>query len=1277
MKFTCSVFLAGIFFGGFLVSADEISKIDLVPEKISNLRCKDDGHWHLASPLQPDSEGRIIASAASPDRLIIAPEEYSWYVDDPEFGGGKVLYQGSYNRNLMAFDFELPKAVTVRPYFLVRATNPNALNFTLEFNRIEGRKEAFGYSVDNQNIFVRATRGKTMTGAPFDESAYRNMKYLWMPGNKIELESGIHTFRLRNGFYYMNLAAIALVPDGGKLPPLHPFFSTRKTVSGAQLDYAVFQGQLESLSQKHPDDNVKLYVSIDNQPFYPAEWKKDFAKRGNIRIRARIGGKLQSDGLPEITAHIKPVNRIVLENQDQILTFCPEKGTLNSWQIKDGPQIIPPENPQILYSMEASSDEKKSLWKSIKQPMKVIKSEVKNGKDMSSLVLVSQPAPGVTAQITVSLPVKSGPPEWELKLDNQSQSELRHIDFPQFKKISLGMDAENTRLTRTFDMTGFNHPGAMIGFPTRVFGTHPGFQTMGYMAFHTPGIGSFTLQRRMADGYGVRFSMNQNRYGTGADIATNRRYAVEPGKTVTLSYVGGFLRGDEYDCCDLYGNWARSWMDFSNVNTPYTRNIHSMGRSRVFPIGRVAVQQLPFLRWMGINSVWELGGRLVYTPCVQPRLGTPAELAAEKKILRDAGIQTYVYFDVLGTSEDYALWDNIAGFPKKDLSDPLLLKPGDTAKGGVRMTNGKLVPWGWARNHTTQDNCMCLDDDLWSDYVTKAIVQEHYGKYGYSVYTDECNFYMECYNRNHRHGAQYGSRMVGTEKVYRRILEELRGKAPWFSFFGEGAVDFLTQYNEFVIRNGMDCVDGAPMMFALPAVKIMRGVANAFTDGAPDWEDALREYHLFSRNLNPPDHGNNARLFNLHRDRIMDWMYDAVFRDSAGMSFSKPGVRGKYFIRNRESHRGIVINFHNPFELENIVCKLNLDRLPAEIRNHLPAAAVCYDMEGESLSVIPISQDEKQLTLTAPPAKASSVIIASSAPENELLRTALVWPQTSGPDHLMVYFCNPGTKTLTVSASLKLPAPLTAESLPGEIVIPPQTGKSFRLALSNRNSLQDFATAELIMNNHPVGKIIIGPELSNRDFEIHPDKDLRPDHWGVNDYYYELAYKQSKDSPVDPRFVGGMLETDRPHSGKFSLKLPGCTEPLPISQKYPSMGGPYYTSSGWPKNPISIPWYYNAGQYAILKPGTEYELTFAARFAADDGLLRVQAYPYTERTDVKSYLFSTREIHPVSGDRNWKIHTVRFKTPATPLSNCKTPVFFVNRAPSAVWIDTVSIREIN
>ena len=114
---------------------------------------------------------------------------------------------------------------------------------------------------------------------------------------------------------------------------------------------------------------------------------------------------------------------------------------------------------------------------------------------------------------------------------------------------------------------------------------------------------------------------------------------------------------------------------------------------------------------------------------------------------------------------------------------------------------------------------MCLDDDLWSDYVTKAIIREHYGKYGYSVYTDECNFYMECYNRRHRHGAQYGSRMVGTAALYERIFKELRGKAPWFSFFGEGAVDFLTQYNEFVIRNGMDCVDGATLMFALPEVK--------------------------------------------------------------------------------------------------------------------------------------------------------------------------------------------------------------------------------------------------------------------------------------------------------------------------------------------------------------------------------------------------------------------------------------------------------------------------
>ena len=1270
------LFFLGCFLALLQLSAAGISQIEPVPETIVGLRCGENGKWRFLAPFQPDSEGRIIAPAADPDRFIAAPVENSWFADDPEFGG-KVLYQGSYNRNLAAFDFELTAPGTYRPYFLVRATNPAALHFTMEFNRVEGRKEAFAYSIGQQNFLVRTTRGKLQgkNSLPFDEKAYRSMKYFWMPGEPVKLEPGIHTLRLRNGFYYMNLAAAAIVGNGRKLP-LRPQFSRRKAVSRAKIFYHAFNGQLLDLALKKPDPGVQLYVSVNDQPFYPAEWKKYLSVSGRIRICAGITQNPQNSTLPEITAKIRPVKRMVLENRDQILSFDPEHGTLNSWQVRNGPQIIPPEIPQKLYSMSVSNAQR-TAWKNLSQPDRVIKAEIKKDAGFTRFILTSRPAPDITAEITVSLPAESGPPLWELKLNNQSANEIRDIDFPQFRQIRLGQDAENIRLTRTADMTGFNHPGALIGFATRTFGTHPGFQTMGYLAFHTPGLGSFTLQRRMADGFGVRFSMTLNRNGTGADISTNRRYAVEPGKTASVSYLAGFLRGDEYDCCDLYGKWARSWMDFSRVNTPYTRNIHTMGRSRLYPIGRTAVQQLPFLRWMGVNCIWELGGRLVYTPCTQPRAGTPAELSAEKKILRDSGIQTYVYFDVLGTSEDYALWDHIAGFPKSDLSDPLLLKPGDTAKGGVRMRNGKLVPWGWAKNHASQDNCMCIDDDLWSDYITKAIIREHYGKYGYSVYTDECNFYMECYNRRHRHGAQYGSRMVGTAALYERIFKELRGKAPWFSFFGEGAVDFLTQYNEFVIRNGMDCVDGATLMFALPEVKIMRGCANAFTDGAPDWEDALREYHLFARNLTSAEIANNTREFNLHRSRIMDWMYDAEFRDSAGMSFSRPGVRGKYFIRNRKNHRGIVMNFHNPFQRENISCRLDLNRLPAEIRNHLPKAAVCYDMEGESLSVIPVAREGQYLTLKAPSAKASSLIIAAAAPQKELLRTALVWPQTKGPDHLMVYFCNPGSKPMTVSAALRLPAPLTAEPLPKKIVVPPQTGKSFRLKLMNRSKLQDFASAELLVNRTSAVKTLIAPELCNRDFEIHPAKDLRPNHWGVIDYYYELAYKQSKDSPVDPKFVSGILDPDRPHSGKYSMRLPGCTKPLAVPQKYPSMGGPYFTKYGWPAKPIALPWYYNAGQYAILKPGTEYELTFAVRFASDDGCLRLQAYPYTERRDVKSYLFATREIRPEAGNRNWKIHTVRMKTPDTHLNNYKTSIFFVNRAPAPCWIDSVSIREVS
>ncbi|MBO7329402.1 MAG: hypothetical protein J6W00_11605 [Lentisphaeria bacterium] len=1268
--------ISALLFSAVLYGSGSL-EITPVPEKVQNLRQQADGKWHLIAPYQVNSKKEIIVSAAEADRTIIAPEENSWFTEDSKLPGKKVLYNGSYNRNMLAFDFELPENAVMRPWFLIRATNPDALNFTMEFNRVEGRKEAFWYSVDNQHLHIRCSRGATIgENIKFDEKAYRSMEYLWIPGNKIKLEKGIHTIRYRGGFYFCNLAAVALIPEKAPAPSMTPEFSKRKEAEKAQIDYAPFSARLlyAQLSEYIP--GAKLFISVDDSPFYPSMVKRLFGY-GRVRLRLRIDKAAARAGVPEVKAVIAPDKRIVLENDDQYLAFDPESGTLNVWQVKNGPTIIPPEEPQKLFKMEYAQAPFKK-WTPFAQPDKAVSAELKKDKDFSTLIVKFALMDKVTAVMKVALPAKSGAPMWELSVDNQSQYEIRDIVFPRFRKVSLTMDAEGIRLTRTHDMTGFNHPGALLGFQGRPFQTHPGFQTVGYLAFYTPGVGSFTLQRRMADGYGVRFSMVPDKNNTGADIETCRRYAVEPGKKTTVSYLAGFIRGDEYDCCDLYGIWARSWMDFSNVNTSYTKNIHSLGRNGIFPVGRTANQHLPMLKYMGINGLWTLGGRVAYTPIYLPRLGRPEELRKENELLVKNGVTNFAYYDILGYSDDYATWDHIAGFKKSELENLLLLKPGEAHKGGVRLRNGRLMPWGWAKGkHTSQDNSMCIDDTLWRNYVQRAIGETYYGRYGLSVYTDECNYYMECYNREHDHGAQYGSRMVGTEKMYQYLLKKIRPASPWFSFFGEGAVDFLTQYNEFVIRNGSDGVDGAPMMFALPAIKIGRGCANAFSDGAPDWEDATREYHLFTRNFTDCEFANNIRQFNWHRARICDWMYNGVFRDSAGMSFSAPGVRAKYFIRDEKTHKGVVINFHNPFEKKDVVIRLELKRLPEAIRKNLPQTAFIYDMEGEDLTIQKIANDGKNLIITAPAGKATTAIIAAVAPEAEKVRAMLVFPQKSGQDCLRMSFVNTGKNTVELNAALQLPAGVSVENFENRIKVAPGASREISVKLNDRSKLQGHAAVKLLVNGKEADHIILAPELSNRSFENYPANDLRPDYWGCSDHFYRIAYQQSKDSPVNPREVGGMLDADKPHSGKYSLKLPAKTAPQEVNNLHPPMAGPHYTGSGWPKKPVSLPWYYNVVQYGVFKPGTKYELTFAVRFAGDNGCLRVQAYPFTYRKDVKSYLFATRDIKPEAGERKWFVVAVTFTTPETAMNSYKTPVAFANVGDADCWIDTVNIREIS
>jgi hypothetical protein len=225
----------------------------------------------------------------------------------------------------------------------------------------------------------------------------------------------------------------------------------------------------------------------------------------------------------------------------------------------------------------------------------------------------------------------------------------------------------------------------------------------------------------------------------------------------------------------------------------------------------------------------------------------------------------------------------------------------------------------------------------------------------------------------------------------------------------------------------------------------------------------------------------------------------------------------------------------------------------------------------------------------------------------------------------------------------------------------------------NRNALQVQANAVLTAGAWKQ-QLLLAPDLSNRSFEQHTGKTMTADHWGVYPSYYIHAMKQADDSKLDKSALGGILDDRNPYDGKYSLRLPGRSEPLPFPM---TLAGPYGRGMGYPAKKVKLPWYYNAQQNAILKPGTRYRLTFAVRFSADDGLLKVQPFPYTERLGQVSLTFAPKECKPAKGDRKWNIIQLDFTTKNTIFNATQTPIAFVNLGPSELWIDAVSVEESN
>ena len=1234
-------------------------KLELQPAKWNGLRWKGDALC-FSNPLTPDKNGAIFARITDADNMVLAPAERSWLEKDDRLGGATVLHQGRLNSNLVAFDFTIAKTGKYRPYFLMRTHIPSTA-IIMEFNRPENAYMKYGYSIDNKKTDINGAG----SGAPGHRGAYYRGEYYWCGGNPVELTAGGHCLRLLWGMHYMNCAAIALVPEGEKAkapePVAMPKTSVRRASTKAVVDYAEVSGRLLSVSCEDSKVKCSFEISFDGGKTFNALPKLPLKSSRAFIIRARFEGQ---GAIPKVTANVATSEAIAVADKDQKMLFDRITGNLQGYFLANGTAIMPESCNLPLFNFQIGT--KKNGYRQVAPEAGnlVERASRKEGKKQILELKYALCNEQVTA--TVKLTLEDGQiPYWELTVDNASKEDIRHITFPVFRDMHLTNEPENGYYTAIRNLCAFGWPGAALGGREMHDGTWPGSYSMGYAEFYAKGIGSFTIQNRNPDGIGVNFTLKPNAGGSALRLATTRHYMVEAGKSATVKYAAGFFKGNEHDACRRYGDWAHTWMDFSQVNRPVAKNVTACTQGAYYPLERTENQMIPIYRWMGYDMHWLVSGKIGYTHLYCPNYGTPEQVAAQHLALAAAGQPAVQYWDHYGWSFKYETEPTLVGFPKEKI--PFIetfAKPGFAEKAANRNEFGRFCTWGYA----APDCTMCTASHEWTDYAQSIMFNHYFKKYKVSIYADESCVYVPCYNTAHDHGKQYGMKMVGLGKLFTKVHELARKEGGDCIINGEGCPDYLLQFEEMGLRSGPDALDGAPLLYAFPEVKFFRGEANHPIDGVPIWDEAMREYHLIARS-DVPVFAGNSRHFIHHRQRIRDWMYNGVFKDNVGLEPSCVGIIAKYFLRNDKDYCGILVNIRNEESRAGAKLRFRRDVLPANAV--LPVNALAYLMEGEAVEPVAIESGSDYFSVNVPSDRASSILIPVKMPKAELVRTDVIWPQRKGQDVLCVTLMNFGEARANVPLKITVPKGMKVEGLPASITLRGGEFRRLELPMFGRESLITMASITLEANGIKKTELVI-PTVCNTSFERHTGKTMAADNWGTNPQYFVHAMQQMDQSVLEKEALGGILDGSKPYKGSFSLRLPGHSVPMPWPV---TIAGPYGRFN-YPKEKALLPWFYNAQQFVVLKPDTKYHLSFALRFAKDDGEMKLQPFGYSERTGQVALTFKPVTYKPKAGDREWSVKELDFRTPSKIFNCTQTPVCFVNLGASDVWVDEVIVTEV-
>ncbi|MFA6568304.1 MAG: hypothetical protein WCS96_08850 [Victivallales bacterium] len=1258
--------------------------ICLTPSIWSGIRPDETG-WKLAEALQPDEKNVIWLDAAQADQTVFANRQGAWIQEDKDAFSGKAVYQGDQGGcNLISFDIAVAGAVKCRPWFRIKLFKPDVRAMG-DLGGMSQYAPQVKYQFDRNDL---VTVNYKLEKKDFPVAAFQKQEWIWVPGRPVSLEAGPHVFRVREGFAYILLDRIALVCGDGPAPEGKGAVSPKVMAKeGEVVFHAVNTVGVKDITAIKADgelagSTIAYSISVDQgKVFKPlSEAKKDTQGKpqNGFIVKATIKAGQKNDRLHvgRFVAELAGAGRIGMElsNAEQRILFDGSTGMLTGWWTKKVGWIIPQGYVQSCFSFLMGGTENGfSLME--QNSAELVDIQTSTTKGVKTLLLKYTLADDlVSALVQIDLP-PTGLAQWNLKLINRSPQDLKSIKFPLISGLRMGNDPERNRTINLNNMM----PGAPVitgllyRTPIRNSEIYPGQYNMGWLSLYND-MGAFTAQVRDTDKVGTQVSLEPDDNAIAGRIQFERLLTIEPGKERESRYALGFHEGDWHQSANFYSQWAHSWMDFSYVNKNWAKDADGWVAGWHFVSGWMATRYMthlvPEMEWLGASYMQHFANGIEAT-CSEatmfvhnPKYGSLADFRKAHAESAKRGVYHTYYTPTRQFTDLHAVNDAIGPTPRELLPPEIkMYPPGFGVKWGGMDEAGKVRPSGY--NMPTFCVQLCPASEGGRERMVEGIATNYCGLVGaQGVYSDEACGFVTCFNTKHDHGKQYGLWAKGLQDNYKESLDIAR-KNNSDAVIGacEGSPDQLLQYAEFGLAAPWPAL---PLMFTFPEIKLL-GQA---TDPVGSREENAHYQHLFLRiNRMVYTPGSNDRQFFAHRKRMKDWMYGCRFMDDIGLTASRPGIITKWFQREDAEHTGALINIQNEFAFEGATVTLR-SPLVKDAK-----FALAYLLDEEEVVKVVCENGKDGLKIAVPKAKASSILIPVRFPAKEAIRAHLVWPQAPGADKLVLFVVNMSGEAKTVSLGYTSPEGIALTALPADLQIPPMDLKRIEIPITGVNvmSKHERVTVTVKAETTTVScNALLAPVLYNGGFENDSAGKGTPDAWRIFGFSWFAYLLQNLTLSFDLNHADGILDSQNPAEGKYSLRLDGKM-PIPVFGNDSKAMWAKERREERLKLAKIVPWVFQTGQLLILKPETRYQISFKYRTAADDGRIEVNSEVY-DFEDANPSFFPVQKISAPKGDRTWQSHTFQF---TTPVNRSECVLVFRNNSDQPAWIDNVKVVEMD